>query len=108
MYITYIIRTELYEEEFRPEQGIPQQVCVLVRFNYKPMELYSVHREGGLLIQDVMLKKKVTTSEFQRLIVYVQSGEIALKLAERWCNEPDQKKRDYRVEGIDRYYSVFD
>ena len=33
--------------------------------------------------------------------------ELALKLAKRWINEFSQKGKEYKIVGVDKYYSVF-
>ncbi len=105
----YTIRNELYKEEFRPDKGIPQQVAVLVNHAYPNMNIYeTIQHKGFIETRDIIQRNAPQRSGLIHVLFYVQDEELALKLAERWVNEEEQRKQDYRVIGIDRYYSVFD
>lgn len=104
----YIIRNDLYEEEVRLEKGLSQQVCVMLKYNCKPTDIYETHREGGLLVQDNMIYEKAVLNGFDYLIVYVSDDEVALKLAERWIEEEKHKGKKYSLVGVDYTFSIFD
>jgi hypothetical protein len=100
---------KLYEEEYRPETGIPQQVAVFVDYAYKNMDVYETVKQGNLFVQGLLIKKNVPQrSGFIRIIFYGVTDEVALELANRWVLEEEQKKLDYKVHGVDKNYSVFD
>jgi hypothetical protein len=105
----YNIRNEIYEEEYRPDTGIPQRVAVLVDHAYPNMDTYETIRHKDYIeIGDIIQKNAPQRSGLISVLFYVQDEELALKLAQRWVNEEEQKKQDYRVIGIDHYYSVFE
>jgi hypothetical protein len=105
----FIIRNEIYDEEYRPDTGIPQQVAVYVDHAYPNADVCQVISHKGYIEQGELIKKDVPQrSGLIRVIFYVTSDQVALELANRWVNEDEQKKQDYRVHGIDHYYSVFD
>lgn len=104
----YIIRNNLYDEETRLEEGISQQVCVDVSYYKKPVDVYSAHKENGFLVQGDLIAKNIIHKSHAKLIVYINSDILALELAQRWCDEAEQKKKGYHVFGIDKNYSVFD
>lgn len=103
----YIIRDKLYKEEERLENGISQQVCINLSCYSKPVNLYATHRENRFLVQDECLYENKRIKEYSKLIIYVLNEELALKLANRWINEPSQKEREYEIVDVDKYYSVF-
>ena len=105
----FIVRNELYEEEYRPDTGIPQQVAVFVDHAYPNMDVYEVIKNGSLIEEGSLIKRNVPQrSGLIRVLFYGVSDEVALILANRWILEEEQKKLDYRVHGIDKNYSVFD
>ena len=100
---------KLYEEEYRPETGIPQQVAVFVDYAYQNIDVYEALKQGKLFVQGPLIKKNVPQrSRLIRIIFYGVTDEVALELANRWVLEEKQKEEDYRVHGIDKNYSVFD
>jgi hypothetical protein len=104
-----IIRNELYPEEYRPTSGIPEQISIFVDCRYPNVDLYEANVGKHLIEEGSLIKKNVhPRSGLIRLIIYVQDKDLALKLAERWVNEPSQRKDDYQVIGIEHDYSVFD
>lgn len=104
----YIIRDKLYKEENRLEVGISQQVCIdLSCYSKIPMNIYSAHREGKILVQYDIISENKRMKKYVKLIVYVKDEKLALKLADRGINETTQKEKDYKIVGIDKYYSVF-
>jgi hypothetical protein len=105
----YHIRNQLYKEEYRPANCIPQQVAVLVDHAYPNMNTYeTIQHKGYIETGDIIQRNAPQRSGLIHVLFYVKEEELALKLAQRWVNEEAQKKLDYRVIGIDHYFSVFE
>lgn len=105
----FIIRKDLYKEEYRAERGIPQQVAVYVDHANPNMDLYEIVKLGKLIDQGTLIEMNVPQrSDFMRVIFYGVTDQVALELANRWVLEERQKKLDYRVHGVDKNYSLFD
>lgn len=105
----FIIRNDLFSEEYLPKSGIPQQVAVFVDHAYPDMDFYEAIYHGKLIEQGPLIKKSVPQrSGFIRIIFYGVTDEVALELANRWISEKKQKELDYKIHGVDHNYSVFD
>jgi hypothetical protein len=105
----YHIRNELYKEEYRPADGIPQRIAVLVDHAYPNMDIYeTIQHKGYIETGDIIQRNAPQRSGLVHVLFNLKDEELALQLAQRWVNEEAQKKLDYRVIGIDHYYSVFD
>lgn len=104
-----MVRNELYPEEELLEMGISQQVAVYVDHTYPNADVYEVNFHKRYIEQGELIRNDAPQrSGLIIVIFYVTSDQVALELANRWVNEDEQKKQDYRVHGIDHYYSVFE
>ena len=109
MYKHYVIRNQLYPEEFYDPKILNQQICVNFDYEESVNESFELIKENNLYsIGERTSMKTTRRSSMIKVIFYVNNDKLALELANRWINEPKQKSQDYRVIGIDRYFSVFD
>ncbi len=105
----YIIRERLYPEEEYTDKGFSQQVCINCDYLEPPMDTYVLEKENNLFIVDSLISKNTRCrSSTVKVIFFVRDENTALELAYRWVNEEKQMVKDYRVIGVDHYYSVFD
>lgn len=109
MYKHYVIRNQLYPEEFYDPKILNQQICVNFDYEESVNESFELIKENNLYsIGERTSLKTTRRSSMIKVIFYVNNDKLALELANRWINEPKQKSQGYRVIGIDRYFSVFD
>jgi hypothetical protein len=104
-----INRNKLYEEEVMTCTIFPQRVMVLVDHAYPKANIYEVSYQGKCLVEgDIIQKNASQRSELIHVPFYGVTDDVALSLAHRWIEEENQKKKGYRVIGIDQDYSIFD
>lgn len=102
----YIIRTQLYEEETKLDFGISPQIAVVIEHIYnKCVNYYEAERTKGYISKGDLLHAKVPLQGTEKLIIYIQDEELAMKLAKRWCVENTNEDHQYKVLGIDKNYS---
>lgn len=104
----YIIRKILYDEETRNEYELSHQVSVMLKHTYKTREtVYEARKTNGLIVsgESIYCRDKHTTRVY--LIIYVKEESLALKLADRWCNENNDSLNYYHVKSVEHAYSIF-
>lgn len=111
MFIRHIkLRNQLYPEETYLESGISLQTAVYVTHKLPNVDTYELIRQpGGAYQKGRLISKDVPQrSGLISVIFYVNNDDLALELANRWVNEEEQLKQDYKVVGINNSFSVFD
>lgn len=103
-----IIRNTLYSEEKYDVNSISMQIGVRVKHLLPKMDVFELTRNGNFYEQSNLVQKDVSKYDIVTVVFFVDNEETALILADRWCNEKEQKDRGFKVVGIDRNFSVFD
>ena len=96
------------EETYDPNLIFQHQVCIIMRYDDPPMDLYETIVHRGYIEQGSLIKKGYIGHSYSKTIFYVRDPALALELAQRWANEEPQRLKNYRVIGVDNSFSVFD